>query len=266
MRAAIAGTVGFVLALDILALNVAFGQAGKPEFEVASVKPASRQDRVIGMFTRPGGRITITLYTLKMLIHEAYGVQAFQISGGQQWTDEDRYDIEAKPPANSPSSKYSPANPKLPPPQEELLMLQSLLADRFKLKVHTETREGPVYELAVGDKGPKLEAAKSADDFPVVAFGRSGRADQPDFMRGENASMQLLAARLALELGRPVLDQTGLKGSFDFEFRYAKDDGPADASPSLFSAIQEQLGLKLVPAKGPVEILVIDSAEKPSAN
>jgi uncharacterized protein (TIGR03435 family) len=239
--------------------------AERPAFEVASVKPANPQDRSIGMYALPGGRISITMLTLKQLIQEAYSVQPFQISGGPRWIGDDRYDIEAKPPADSLSSKLTTPNPKLPPPHEELLMLQSLL-DRFQLKVHTETKEGPVYELVVADKVPKLQEAKSADDFPVVAYGRTGVPELPDFMRGTNASMQLFAARLARDFERPVLDKTGLKGSFDFVFKYAQDFSEPDAGPSLFRVIQEQLGLKLVPAKGPVEILVIDRAEKPSDN
>jgi uncharacterized protein (TIGR03435 family) len=217
--------------------------AERPAFEVASVKPINAQDRIIGMFTFPGGRISITMLTLKQLIQEAYSIQPFQISGGPRWLDDDRYDIEAKPPADSPSSKLTTPNPKLPPPHEELLMLQSLLADRFQLKVHTETREGPIYELVVADKGPKLTTAKSADDFPVVGYGRTGVPELPDFMRGTNASMQLFAARLALEFRRPVLDQTGLKGTFDFTFKYAQDFSEPEAGPSLFRVIQVQLGL-----------------------
>jgi uncharacterized protein (TIGR03435 family) len=251
--------------LAVCAACAAFGQE-RAAFEVASVKPSNPQVRSIGLSAWPGGRITITEYTLKQLIHEAYGVQPFQISGGPKWMDEDRYDIEAKPPASSSSSKLTTPNPKLPPPQEELLMLRSLLADRFKLQLHNGTKEGPVYELVVSDKGARLKAAKNADAFPVVAYGRTGVAELPDFMRGENASMQLFAARLALEFQRPVLDRTGLKGAFDFVFKYAKDFGDADAGPSLFAVIQEELGLKLVPAKGPVDLLVIDRAEKPSEN
>jgi uncharacterized protein (TIGR03435 family) len=251
-------------ALVLSSALLAQADLAQPSFEVASIKPSAPDDRIIGMFTNPGGRITVTLYTLKMLIHDAYGVQDFQISGGPRWTETDRYNLIAQPSASSASAKLTTPNPKLPPPPEELRMLQNLLADRFKLKFHRETKEGPVYDLIVAGKGPKLKPAKSADDFPVVGYGRTGRADSPDFMMGENASMQRLATRLSTEFARPVIDRTGLPGTFDFRFEYTKDS--SQPGPSLMQVIQDDLGLKLVPARGPVETFVIDSAEKPSGN
>jgi uncharacterized protein (TIGR03435 family) len=239
------------------------GEVNRPGFEVASVKPAGPQDRVIGMFTWPGGRITVTLYTLKMLIHEAYGVQAFQISGGPRWMDEDKFDVEARPPASYSAGALVTANPKLPPPPEELLMLQSLLADRFQLKVHRESKEGAILALVVAEKGSRLTPAKSVDDFPVVSYGRTGKTEAPDFMRGQNASMERFAARVALDLGRPVVDRTGLKGFFDFGFEYARDVADGD---SLSQAIKDQLGLKLVSARGTLETLVVDRAERLAGN
>jgi uncharacterized protein (TIGR03435 family) len=236
-----------------------------PTFEVASVKPSSKQERVIGMFTYPGGRLTVTNYTLRMLIAAAYQVREFQILGGPKWTGEERYSVAAMPPADSQSSKISPANPKLPPQGEELSMLRALLADRFHLAVHAETKEGRVFALQVGRKGPALAGARDKDAYPVVSYGRTGAAERPDFMEGQNASMALFAERLSRELGCPVLDQTGLKGAFDFKFEYAADLSESAAGSSLFTAIQ-QLGLKLAPTRGPVPHLVIDHAEKPSEN
>ncbi len=124
-----------------------FGQpaANSAAFEVASVKPSTADERVIGLFTYTGGRITATNYTLQMLIEEAYSVQTFQVSGGSRWIREDRYSIVAKPPASSKSSKSMPPSPKAPPNEEQLSMLQTLLADRFHLQFHRETKEGPVY-------------------------------------------------------------------------------------------------------------------------
>jgi uncharacterized protein (TIGR03435 family) len=217
------------------------------------------------MFAYPGGRLTVTNYTLKMLIHEAYGVPDFQIIGGPKWTGEERYSIVAKPPASSKSSTITPENPKLPPPEEELLMLRALLVDRFRLKVREETKEGSVFALVVGNQGSKLTPAKNKDAFPVVAFGRTGIAERPDWMHGENASMGLFAKRLSLALERPVLDQTALQGAFDFKFEYAQNLSESVDGPSLSSAIQ-QLGLKLVTTKGLVRNLMIDRAEKPAVN
>jgi len=144
-------------------------------------------------------------------------------------------------------------------------MLRTLLTERFHLAVREETKEGPVFALVVGNQGPRLTDAKNRDAFPVIAYGRTGNDERPDYMRGINASMALFAARLSRELERPVFDQTGLKGTFDFRFEYAGNLADPSDGPSLSSAIQ-QLGLKLLPAKGPVPRLVIDHAEKPSEN
>jgi len=239
--------------------------AQSPSFEVASVKPSSPQERNIGMLAYPGGRLRVTNYTLHNLIHEAYRVQDFQIVGGPKWAGEDRYSIDAKPPAGSAVSKISPANPKLPPPEEELLMLQTLLAERFHLTVHEETREGPVFNLMVGSQGAKLGAATDQNAFPVVVYGRTGIAERPDFMQGITASMPLFCKRLSDFLGRPVIDKTGLAGAFDFKFEYVNGIDDDAAGPSLSTAIQ-QLGLKLMPAKGQILQIVIDHAEKPTEN
>src|SRR5262249_12207350 len=147
-----------------------------PAFEVASIKPTGPKEVVIGIFTYPGGRITATNYTLNMLIQEAYRrdgymPEKFQIVGSPKWADEDRYSLAATPPADSKSNKISPSNPKLPPPEEELQMLQTLLVDRFSLKIHEEMKDGPVFDLVVGDKPARFTKARDKDAFPVVAFG-----------------------------------------------------------------------------------------------
>src|SRR3954471_4442755 len=124
--------------------SAAYGQdvAAPPAFEVASIKPSSEKDQVIGMFTYPGGRLTATNYRLKMLIHEAYGIEDYLIIGGPAWTGTDRFNVEARPPASSLSSKWVPENFKTPPNTEMRQMLQSLLAERFQLKLHRELRKG----------------------------------------------------------------------------------------------------------------------------
>jgi uncharacterized protein (TIGR03435 family) len=254
------------LSTAVLASCGLFGQsaANSPAFEVASVKLSTPAERIIGLSTYPGGRITATNYTLEMLIEEAYSVQRFQISGGPRWIGDDRYSIVAKPPASSKSSKSNPPYDKAPPNEEQRLMLQTLLADRFHLQLHRETKEGPIYILAMSNKELKLKPAKSADDFPWVG-GPEGGAISGSGMAGTNASMQLLATRLSPYLRRPVLDRTGLKGAFDFRLEITKDDSQPDVIASIFSSIQG-LGLKLEAAKGPVETLVIDHAEKPAGN
>lgn len=242
----------------ILATLTAVAALGQPAFEVASVKPSTEHDRIIGLFTYPGGRVTATNYTLKMLIHEAYHIEEFRILGGPRWAGEDRYNIEAKPPASSESSKWAPANMKTPPNPEMQLMLQTLLADRFQLKVHTETKKESIYALVAAKGGPKL---KSPDETkqPFVSF-------LPHGLLGQNATMDQLVERLARIFGRPVLNQTGIQGNFDFLIDYPPDDAATDHTVLLLSAIQDQLGLKLETQPGSVDVLVIDRAEKPSAN
>ncbi len=243
-----------------------YGQAatGLPAFEVASLKPSRPQSRSIGIYTFPGGRITAENYTLAFLMEEAFSVQRFQILGGSRWIHEDQFDLEAKPPATSKSSKANPPYPKAPPNDEQRQMLQTLLADRFQLKYHRDTKEGPVYLLVKSKKELRLTDAKNKDDYPWVG-GIPGGAINGNGIAGINISMPLLAVRLSRYLGRPVLDQTGLQGSFDFKFEYATDDPHSDLISSILTSIQG-LGLKLEPAKGPVQTLVVDHAEKPSAN
>jgi uncharacterized protein (TIGR03435 family) len=254
------------LGVAALALPGLFAQPApdRPAFEVASVKPSDPHQRFFEMLTWPGGRITVTMYTLKQLMEEAFSVQSFQISGGPRWIDEDRYDIEARPPASSKSSKATPPLSKLPPNDEQRQMLQTLLVDRFQLKFHIETKEGSVYLLMKGKKEPKLLKAKNKDEFPWAGSVRGGPF-RADGIAGTNISMTQLAARLSQPLGRPVLDKTGIEGSFDFRSEYASDDPRPHVIASILTSIQG-LGLKLESDKGPVETIVIDRAGKPSAN
>jgi len=228
------------------------------EFEVASLRPADPHNLVVAMSTWPGGKLTVTRFTLRMLIEHAYDVKAFQVSGGPRWIDDDKFDIIAKPPASSESSKLMPKSPKERPTDETLQMLQALLGERFELKIHRETKDGPAFALVVGAKGPKLNPPKDKDDRPLVAIGSTDNPDRPSWMRGYNASMQVFASRLSSTLKTPVIDQTQLTGSYDFPFEYALDD--------IYRTLQEELGLKLVSIKAPLENLVIDHAAKPSGN
>jgi len=239
--------------------------AQQPTFEVATVKPSTPEERGIGMLVYAGGRMTITNYTLRMLVHDAYLVQDFLIEGGPKWANEDRYSITATPPPGSKASKVNPSNPKLPPIEEERQMLQALLAERFKLVVHEEMKEGPVLALVAGAQGHKMKPAEQADAYPVVVYGRTGNADRPDFLNGINATMDMLARRIADMMKRPVVNQTGIAGAFDFKFEYVQGLSDEAQGPSMITAVQE-IGLKLVPAKASVRHVVIDKAEKPSAN
>jgi uncharacterized protein (TIGR03435 family) len=143
-------------------------------------------------------------------------------------------------------------------------MLQTLLADRFQLKFHRETKERPIYLLAKRNKAVKLQDAKDKNEYPW-AGSVGGGAISGDGLAGTNISMAQLAKRLSQSLGHLVLDQTGLTGSFDFRFEYHSDDPHPDQISSIITSVQG-IGLKLESSKGPVETIVIDRAEKPSEN
>jgi uncharacterized protein (TIGR03435 family) len=199
--------------------------------------------------------------TLKLLIGEAYHVLDAQISGGLKWIDSYRYDIEAKARGNA------------PPARNELrAMLQKLLAERFSLQVRHDTKEMPVYVLEPGKGGPKLQTAKHPD-APVMF-----RILQRRQITAENAPLENLTSTLAWLLEKPVLDRTGLQGSFDYELEWSPDelqsqeDLPArtddtdDNAPWLGGALQQQLGLRLVSQKGPVDLIVVEKAERATEN
>ncbi len=229
--------------LALFASSIVFGQT----FEVASIRPAN-PSRGIDIIVSRGGRLTATNCTLELLIQQAYNLDRYQVSGGPAWLTSDRYDIQATPPPGSPYLR---------------VMLQNLLADRFHLQIHRETKEGTVYAL-VASARPKLQPTTNPDDRPALRNGFSGDHDSPTvrfYLEGTNISMTLLAAKLSGLVRRPVSDETGLTGSYDFKFDYA--EGSDDF---LASAIQSALGLKLESRKGAVETLIVDHAEKPSPN
>ena len=254
-----------LLAIALSTLS-AFAQSTGPAFEVISVKPsgAGPHPNGIGLFTYPGGRILASLCPLQYLIEEAFRLQPFQISGGPRWIQEDRFDVEAKPPASSKSSQSNPRSPKLPPNEEQRQMLQALLIDRFQLHVHREIREGPVYFLVKTNKELKLQATTDKDQYPWVG-SVAGGGISGDGIAGTNATMALMAERLGPYLGRPVIDQTALDGPFDFKFASHSDDPHPEIISAILSSVQA-LGLKLETGKGPIETLVIERVEKPAAN
>lgn len=241
------------VAIGILAAALCFSQSA-PQFDVVSIKPNNSDDR--GGNLRPiAGGFAATNLSLNNLIQSAYKLKPWQILGGPAWITTDHFDIEAK----------TDGNPSL---QQKMEMLQPLLADRFQLKVHRETRQLPIYTLAVAKSGAKLKATAAGER----GYIRAGRG----LIEGKNVAIAMLADLLGGSLGQSVANATGIAGSFDIklewtptegERNYSFDDRAIDpAGPSLFTAIQEQLGLKLESGKGPIEVLVIDRVEKPSAN
>jgi bla regulator protein blaR1 len=223
-------------------------------FEVASVKANnSGPGQGSAMLFLPGGGFRRTNASLKQLVMTAYDLQNFQISGATGWIDSDRYDVEAKAAANTNPSR-----------EDVLSMVQSLLTDRFKLRIHRETKEETQFVLQVARTGLKIKPA--ADPAGGVRGGANGR------IIGKR-TMPQLAQLLSGIVGRRVDDETGLTGIYEFTLEFLPEstgfDAPAPANPnapSLFTALQEQLGLRLESRRGPVEVLVIDSAEKPSDN
>jgi len=197
----------------------------------------------------PGGHVEGVNRTLKLLIQVAFGLQDFQIVGGPDWLETARFDISAT--ANADTSQ-----PQL------RAMMQHLLADRFKLATHTATREMPIYALRVSRADGRLGDMLK----PATADARGGFRATGASLRSERTTLAGLARELSDYAGRPVVDQTGLSAEFALTITWAEDaNGAADATAaSIFTAVREQLGVKLEATRGPVEVLVVDRAEKPS--
>ena len=257
--------LALVGAPQIRAQSAPTANVASPSFEVASIKLSkTARGFVVGFFTYPGGKIIASACTLKYLMMEAFDVRSYQVTGGPGWINDDRYDIIAIPPASSRSSKLNPPYPKVPPNAEQRQMLQMLLEDRFQLRFHRVSKEGPVYVLVRGNRDLKLQDAENKDDFPW-AGSIGGGAIMGDGIAGKNISMPQLSARLSGYLDRPVVDQTGLKGSYDFKYEYSTDESTFDVVSCIFASVQG-IGLKLKAAKGPVETIIIDHVERPSEN
>ena len=262
----------------------------RPSFEVVSVK-RNLSDERRNFSARPGGRLVVTNMTVKDLIAAAFGMADIQaliperILGGPDWIDSERYNIDAKASAEF---QFAPGGP----PQEALVMLRSLLEVRFKLIAHREAREMAIFELVVARKdgrlGPGLQKS-SVDCDALLAGGRAvppppRQPNEPPPCRlmggpartiAAGVTMQQLAAHLSNHLGRFVVDKTGLTERFDFNMGWTPDRLPTSApppgippvdpnGPPLVTALQEQLGLKVEAAQGPVDVLVIDSVEHPN--
>jgi uncharacterized protein (TIGR03435 family) len=194
---------------QLLAIWLLGGTAllAQPAFEVASIKSWTSHE-LGGVHFYPGGRVEFRGCTLQYLIQQAFNVQAFQVSGGPGWKD-------TKPPASSQSSHYMPPNFKVPMTAEQREMLQSLLVERFHLQYRRETRDGPVYVLARGNKPLKMTDSKDKNEYPW-AGGPGGGMLMGDGLKGINESMDDLARRLSPYLGCPVLNRTEISGSYDF--------------------------------------------------
>jgi uncharacterized protein (TIGR03435 family) len=273
--------------------------APPPSFEVASIKQNKSGDGRVLLGFPPGGRFTATNVPLRALIAAAYGTPQplpnFRIIGGPSWIDSDRFDINAKS-----STDFQPGTNG--PPAELFAMLKTLLIDRFKLMAHTEQRELPVYYLVLARTDGKIGSQLKKSDVDCAALFASRRGGggppppppqpgerlqcgmfgSPGRITGGSVNMVQLSTLLSRLVNRDVVDKTGLAGNFDVDLTFTPDQ-PARApgaagdqpirvngididpnGPSIFTALQEQLGLKLDSQKAPVDVIVIDSVEHPS--
>lgn len=225
-------------------------QDNRPAYEVASIKP---NNSPTGNSRTNGsrGQIVFINQTLKRLIERAYNVKPFQVTG-PGWMQDVKFDIAAK---------YPPDTNK----EDRPVMLRTLLEDRFQLAVHHEAKEAPGYALVVAKGGFKLKPAE-----PGGPSGTGRRGGRVETLTARKTSMVELAGDLAQSLGAMVVDRTAIQGVYDFELRFTADDLNANAAdagaPSLFTALQETLGLRLQPEKVPVDIIVVDHVERAPAD
>jgi uncharacterized protein (TIGR03435 family) len=236
-----------VLALFSVSVLLA-QQTPRPNFEVASIKESKTGEHSGGVYFSPGGHLSAKNVPLHFLIANAWHVKSFQITGGPGWFDTTTWNIEAKGEGN-------------PSPQQIMLMLQSLLEDRFQLKVQRRTVQHETYSLLAARTGAKLKATTKDCQAPGSSCDNWSANDND--ISGEAITIEGFAGALAEALDLPVADQTGLQGRYDIKLHWAPSD---TAEASIFTAIQEQLGLKLQSQKGPVEMLVIEHLEKPTEN
>jgi uncharacterized protein (TIGR03435 family) len=244
-----------------------YAQSGvePPKYEVASIKPNTDGDFRFAFRIEPSGPLAATGITLKRLMMTAYNVQGFRIVGGPDWVVSSRWDVQAKPGGVVSPDQIRP-------------MLRALLESRFQLHTHSEKRQLPVYELSVDRKGSKVQRVKDGETKADVRVGTG-------LIQLTKATAVTFASQLSYALGRPVIDKTSLSGEFDFALEWTPEPGenggpttdglPPGASdkpastpdgPSIFTAITEQLGLRLQSGRGPVEVIVIDDVQMPTAN
>ena len=259
-------TIRQTVVLLALTSTCVWAQAAK-EFDVASIKPhKGADDGRVGIQITPGGLLRASNMPLRELLQMAYDLRPGQLTGAPKWIDSERYDIEAKmsePPAQGGGPDF------LRP------YMQSLLEKRFQLKSHREMRDMQSYQLVQGKGAPKLKESDPASRGPMIRMGR-------DQLTLNGGNMDQLSLQLSRAVGAPVSNQTGLTGQYDMELKFtperpappgpngARDGGggaaPGGDAPSIFTAVQEQLGLNLESKKGPISMFVVDKIEKPEEN
>jgi uncharacterized protein (TIGR03435 family) len=243
---------------EIPKADAAMAKDADPDWEVVTVKARDRSETNNSESTSVQGRqLAIANRTVEGMLAFAYGVQKVQIVGAPGWIETERWDVQGLPDV--------PGHPSLRQTQS---LIRKLLAERFGLKLHRETKELAVYAITVAKGGEKM--ARSAGDPNGTPDENERSNGGVVTMRMTNMSMGEFAPDLGYFVGRPAVDQTGLTGRYDFQLKWTADETrvPADGSapPGLFTAIQEQIGLKLEPVKAQTEVLVVDAVQKPSAN
>jgi uncharacterized protein (TIGR03435 family) len=224
-----------------------------PGFLVATIKPSDPAETRDG-FPTDGHHVGCINESFAHILSVAYGIHAKQIVGGPQWISKDRFDVNGVPDV-----------PGIPDLKQMQTMYQKLLADRFHLIFHRESREIPIYAITVAKGGPTLQVADPAETLNTGNSGSGGGRS----LKFRGASMSDFALNMNFYEDRPVIDQTSLTGHYDFTLRWTFDlshEGEPDALPSLFTAIKEQLGLRMDAVKGSAPVFVIDHVERPSAN
>ena len=289
------GAAGITAVAQSRAQSPAAAGTPPPAFEVVSIKPNHEGSGNVMVRMAPGGRFEAHNITVKFLLEEAYGVKDSQISGAPGWLDSEHYNIDAKAEDSAADSQR-----KLGRDEQQAqmrAMLQGMLADRFKLALHHDTKELSEYALVVAKNGPKFHEATAPANDPAAQDRPPGpptpgapmpRGTMRMMGRGDltvtGVGLTQFADVLSRQIGHLVVDKTGLKGEYDFTLKWTPDEGqggmfrgagepprdtapPPDASsPTIFTALQEQLGLKLESEKGPADTLVIDHVERPSEN
>jgi uncharacterized protein (TIGR03435 family) len=250
------------------------------QYDVASIKLNKSGGGSIGVHNSPDS-YSVTNVPVQTLMQWAFGVQSYQMIAAPDWFASERYDIEAKmDPAVADALQKLNLDDRRIARQH---MLQALVLDRLKLTIHRETKELPIYSLVIGKSGSKLQETKpTAPGVPVPRGGVSVRTSRtgsgPITLTVLHCTNTELAGVFVPHVGRTIIDKTGLTSVYDFTLQFMPDDAavapvagagssaPDPTAPSIFTAIQEQLGLKLESGKGPVEVIVIDHVERPSGN
>lgn len=259
----------------LIAAALALVQAPSLQFDVATIKP-SDPGEMAKPNSRSYGNSGLGKYVAKntplmFMIEQAYGIRSRLILGAPEWVASDGYDILARAEVGPEETAAAPRSPVTHMFAPDNLRLQALLEDRFGLKVRRENRELPVYALTVAKEGLKVRPADCPSPGPVCGSAPYRQNRAAFKITAAGVTMATLLRALSNFSDRPLVDRTGYTEPFnaaiewyDAESKYASgDDSPG---PSLFTALREQLGVKIEPTKGPVEVLVIDRVERPSAN